>query len=75
MIHPGKIALSDTVLVMFASLWILCCDNALQEVESFELDHLDFKTVAEYPYLEGEEPCKHIYIYHSQRYIYKYMCY
>ena len=40
---------------------VLCL---LQELESYELDHLDYKTVAQYPYLEGD--CfKQIYLYHS----------
>jgi DNA polymerase epsilon subunit 1 len=34
------------------------------ELDSYELDHLDYKTVAQYPYLEGD--CfKQIYLYHS----------
>ena len=38
----------------------------VKELDSYELDHLDYKTVAQYPYLEGE--CfKQIYLYHSQR--------
>jgi DNA polymerase epsilon subunit 1 len=36
-----------------------------QEIDSYELDHLDFKTVAQYSYLDGH--CfKLIYLYHSQ---------
>ena len=38
----------------------------LQEVDMFELDHLDYKTVAQYPYLEGDR-FKQIFLYHSQR--------
>ena len=39
---------------------------SLQEIDCYELDHLDYKTVAQYPYLEGN--CfKIIYLYHSQR--------
>ena len=40
--------------------------SSLQEIDSYELDHLDYKTVAQYPYLEGEA-LKHVYLYHSTR--------
>ena len=39
----------------------------LQERDAYELDHLDFRTVAQCPYLEGEEPFKHVFIFHSNK--------
>ena len=37
----------------------------VQEMDSFELDKLDFKTVAECPYLDKQSSFKQIYLYHS----------
>lgn len=39
-----------------------------QEMETFELDHLDFRTLAQYSYLEPGT-IKHLYLYHHVSYV------